>query len=208
MIYLARREDVDGIKVSFLDKIVLCAMSYIYKSGYDIRYDMLFQKTSYGASNKDIWYDTKTTIGNNIDREQGKVVSAFEDDKALDKILVRILQVYDNDFITLVHMIKNSEPYKRDEDEVEKAVSLGRSTFPYWTKAEIIELVDSDNTSKIDNRIPVNEDQYKVMLKYLQLSIINDDLKLPFSYKEISTLYSMPRHLIESIEVNGFYLKK
>lgn len=215
IMYVNHRENLNPIKCVLADKVTFLALAYCYKNGHHIQYDYMFRKSKYGASghNELIKYKYK-----NFDRtlllEYGKPIKELEEDKDLDETIVKLINIANSDPYTLPKFIMGSIFYQIDVEEIEKIAEESSFTdlFPYWLKYEIVNFFDKDGNlnnelkvhSEIDSRIPLDEETYQVMNRFLQYGSYSKQ-KMAFTRSELMIFHSLPYHAIRSIEKNGCY---
>lgn len=214
IMYVNKREGLPSLKYYGADKVVFFVLAFCYRYGHDIQYDMMFEKSAYGATcQRLVKSKYKNIFERGLNLDYALPIDVLEQDENVDKMIVHLIKVANQDFNTLPIVIRGSEPYLRDKGMIESITNNDSYTkfYPYWTKGEIVELLSSlkdDQEDKgkhvvIDNRIALNKRTYLVMEKFLRLN--GRKATESFTREEIMTLHGLPYHLIRSIDENGCY---
>lgn len=210
LVYLNEKQGLEGIHRAALSTLAFVALGVCYKHGYDINYDYVFEKSSYGATNDRLRREMRASLNRRIDQKEAKELQELSTNKELDRVLNNIIKKSDQDMFVFVPEIRSHELYEKDEDIIDEIYEskMNVLNLPLWTKAEIIKVFNPENEKEVDSRIPLNKHQYSAMKKYMDMSILKENDRRPFSIDELLAFHGMPYHLIRSVEENGCYVKE
>lgn len=209
IMYVNKRENLEAVRCVSISQVLLFTLASCYKQGHNIQYDYLFEKSRYGAKVDYRLIKSKyKDVNRRLNLDHAKCLKSLEDDAEVNHAIIRLIKLDNEDFTTLPKYLTHSKSYQKDIADIKKIDNLNShfKTYPYWTKQDILELlIDSkDLDMKIDNRIPVEQEIYSVMYKFLKLDDYSEETE-SFTKDEIMIIHDMPDHLIRSIEENGCY---
>lgn len=220
LLFIAEREGCDNERIykSGFEKIVFLALGYCYKHKIKVRYDMLFLKTDYGATSEDVKRLLSDDYGSKIKYNNAKEVKMLSEHEVLDNLFASMIKNEENNIFTATPYITNTDVfresnYKEHYMEYKKMFNyliIPRDVEMIWSLAEILQVVEAELDSDFDYRVPLKEDEYNAITRYMALkgiTGINDKIaEFPFTMRDIQTLRYMSDTIIESVELHGAYL--
>lgn len=223
ILYIAKKEGYEESKFykTGLEKVVFMAFCYLLKNDVQIRYDILFYKSHYGATSNEVRDIFGERYGRHISYEAAKRIENIDYDGEINQKIVDMVKLEANNTFSVVPYIVNSHTFKESEYNKLKEEGMSNDEYDYkvwcrdesviWTLAEIYLLANVNVKDDTDLRIPLKEKEYNAMMKYIKLRRMcsNDEKsELSFTFDEILTLRCMSDSIIESVQKNGAYLLK
>lgn len=221
ILYLAEKEGYPENKFykTGLEKVVFLAFAHCIYFNLKIRYDILFYKSKWGATSREVRDLFGERFGRHVSYKHSKRIEELENNEKLNEYLINLIKKEaEEPFSVSLNIINsdvfvNSKFYKlfkegmNNQENDYKIRSKDNSII--WTLEEIF-LFANVSTENIDDlRIPLKEKEFNVILKYLKLKEMfprDDKYEICFTFDEILTLRSISDSIIESAEVNGVYL--
>lgn len=221
LLHVAEREGhlESKFKQASFEKLVFITLAYCLNYGIKVRYDIIFEKTSYGATS----YDVKRIIGNDklikISFEGSKRCHQLEEIEELNDKLVNLVEVESKSPFSTVLYIVNSDAFVNSE--YSELINKGMNNMDYkykvmcrdrsviWTLEDIYLFSGVEIKEDIDLKIPLSSREYDAVSKYISLKNKTSlDIKGRelFTFDEIMTLRCISDSIIESVEVNGAYI--
>lgn len=211
MLYLAETHNIDCFKIYRTDfeRAVFITSIYCIQHDINIRHDILFEKTKYGASCPALSQEFSKAgyFGRNISYRIAKKSETLLKYNNLTEFVVNLLKKTQETPFLLVPYIINSPVYKMTYKKPKKNLYY----YEYeqiWTLSEIYQFAGKKPSSIDDIRIPLSRKEYEAISKYLILAediFEKKGLTQPFTYEEIKVIREIPYSIIEACEYHGAY---
>ena len=218
LLHLIKMGEFKGDKFykSSFTKVIFVAYAECFLYDLPMTYDILFEKSRYGASSTTISDLISGKFEKYVVLNNAKENTMLTNEKALNDKFIKLIKKEAEGPFAFANYITTSDVFVESNFKKNERKSIFNRNIlllpmeidQVWTLSEIMLFagVDKDKVVGYDCRVPLNQKRYNAIRKYLVLydKFLDDmDSEIPFTIDDIHEMRYVSEQLLDSIRVHG-----